>query len=962
MKKLTELKEMLDAIRAAGSEMERKAAVHKLLSEVYTQGNAEGTGDPEQYDALVSGFCTPEILQECFDLIHKIESTDEKCNAILEFTRVIPKTGAYASLYKSALEESVEAILFRDETPVHKKSALTRLIDGVPRSAEFDGSYKFIMMNAIDVADKIEDRVARRHALVEISKDLMDRGNLEEVALLARETALGFAEVAGYKNYSLEEVSLELPKPCDLKFYVERTFLGVAFSLPKRGGFLDLYKKAIEYAVDSVKCLDEPVYRKYALVFIAQELDGQDRFVDLYRQTLMAAAEATLEIRDPFPRQRALLDMLECIPKEEFFFPVISRIIEETLPFFSFKSRMDDLEAMDVIDYIIVAEERKMSESKTKRYTRSNYAEVFAKELTGFIEHINDTRLIEVVKPYTHAWVRPVALRDALRDVVKHLEELRKKYTGAELSLPVFIRDEFPEFKGKGVDGKGGKVVAKDTVAIDLGATNTVIMRKKVNAPPEFLALDGISEKYGESFIVPTLMDKNSDAIGAQAPEGALALNIKKLLLLCSDDGRALMERYFGILYEQIKEVTGQRPGWFSRLSGRSAERLCLTVPVGFHGYRKALEEIIQKIAKGAEVEFIEEPLAAAIGYQVTEEREKLFMVLDFGGCTLDVMLLRLSSEEVHVVAKPDRSRMLGGKDIDKWLAKYIEEQSGVKSDAISARSLKVAEGIKIKLSEYKTVDFDWQGSDTSKLSREDFEGILEGHDFYKALDRELSYVMKKARKVGVTIDMIEGVLLTGGSSQIPSFKDKIAHFFPELSASNSIYDHSPLTAVAKGAALYGTSDVVDRHLGMAYAMRYITEGTGENSGRHYSYEVVLEKGESLPFNKTFSVMPAKTLGEQTSIQIELFEIPEGLITRRWVKEGNVEFIKQVLKHAYDDISLEGFKTITLPFDEPIEQEVFVTFCVAESGALKVRYSLDDVKDGTGATKVREVDAGLRLQ
>jgi len=71
---------------------------------------------------------------------------------------------------------------------------------------------------------------------------------------------------------------------------------------------------------------------------------------------------------------------------------------------------------------------------------------------------------------------------------------------------------------------------------------------------------------------------------------------------------------------------------------------------------------------------------------------------------------------------------------------------------------------------------------------------------------------------------------------------------------------------------------------------------------------------------------------------------------------------------AYDEISLEGFKTITLPFDEPIEEEVFVTFCVAESGALKVRYSIGsdnegrDSKDSGGATKVREVDAGIRLQ
>jgi len=449
---------MLGAIRVAGSDFEKKVAVHKLLSQVYSSGHGEGVDGRASYEALVSELFTPEAMKECFDLIHDIEGVDEKREAILEFTRVVPKSGAYASLYMFALEESVEAILFRDETPVHKKSALMRLGEGVPKSTEFDVSYKFIMENAIEVADKIEDRVARRHALVEISKNLMGREGLEDVALLARKTALGFAEVAGYKKYSLEEVSLELPKPCDLKFYIERTFLGVAFSLPKRGRFLELYRQAIEYAIDSVECLDEPVYRKYALIFIADELRGQEGFVDLYRRTLMAAAEATLQIRDPFPRQRALLDMLECIPREEVFFPIVTRIIEEALPFFSFKSRMDDLEALDVIDFIIVAEERKMSESKTKRFTRLNYAEVFARELTGFIEHINDTRLLEVIKPYTHAWVRPVGLRDALRGVAAHLEELRKKYTGSEVSMPVLIREEFPDFKGKSVAGKAGKI------------------------------------------------------------------------------------------------------------------------------------------------------------------------------------------------------------------------------------------------------------------------------------------------------------------------------------------------------------------------------------------------------------------------------------------------------------------------------------------------------------------------
>jgi molecular chaperone DnaK (HSP70) len=113
-------------------------------------------------------------------------------------------------------------------------------------------------------------------------------------------------------------------------------------------------------------------------------------------------------------------------------------------------------------------------------------------------------------------------------------------------------------------------------------------------------------------------------------------------------------------------------------------------------------------------------------------------------------------------------------------------------------------------------------------------------------VDRSVSYVLKRAEKVGVKKDRIEAVLLTGGSSQIPSFKDKIAYIFPDLRNKNLIYDHSPLTAVGLGAALYGTRDVTDRHLGMAYALKY----SSADKDAPHSYSIVLEKGEILPLGR----------------------------------------------------------------------------------------------------------------
>ena len=232
-------------------------------------------------------------------------------------------------------------------------------------------------------------------------------------------------------------------------------------------------------------------------------------------------------------------------------------------------------------------------------------------------------------------------------------------------------------------------------------------------------------------------------------------------------------------------------------------------------------------------------------------------------------------------------------------------------------------------------------------MTREEFESILDKHDFYKFIDRFILYVIKRAEKVGLKKERIEAVLLTGGSSQIPSFKEKIGHIFPNLRVQNLIYDHSPLTAVGIGAALYGTREIVDRHLGMAYAIRYATR---EKETTH-SYSIALEKGEHLPLEKTFRITPARKLGAQSEVSIELFEVPEALVSRRWVREEGVEFLKQELIQARE-AALKGLKVVTLPFKEHLMEDIFITLVISEDGMLSVRYGPDN----------RPVDTGIRLQ
>jgi len=146
---------------------------------------------------------------------------------------------------------------------------------------------------------------------------------------------------------------------------------------------------------------------------------------------------------------------------------------------------------------------------------------------------------------------------------------------------------------------------------------------------------------------------------------------------------------------------------------------------------------------------------------------------------------------------------------------------------------------------------------------------------------------------------------------------------------------------------LYATRNITDKHLGLAYAIRY---KTGDKD-IPFAYEIVFEKGESFPFEKTFTLTPARALGEQREVYLELFEVPERYIVRRWEKASGMEFIKQVLKQA-DDMALKDLRIITLNFGEPVEEEIYITFCVNDSGQIKIRYGKEN----------NEIETGIRLQ
>lgn len=844
-----------------------------------------------------------ELFKQGYGLLDRIEAPADRCQALLDFAKEIPFSPVYASFYAAAAEASIIAADTIDES-YRRIVELTRIAEELPRSPEFTALRVLAWRLALDLPDKPR-----------------------------------------FAPPPIEKIAMDLPKSSDLHlaFFTRYTLMGVARLIPRDPELAGVYRAAIELALEAAQVINEPYYKRYACLSISSEIPKEPEFFDLYVKALNDACKYNMEIQDAFARQYGLLEILQVIPRTREFFQLLERIMEECLSFFTVRKWMEDVEVFDVVDYILSAEDHYISDSKKNRCYREKYAKMLTAEVEKFGEEINDTRFIETLKPFTHVWVQPRLLRDAVKKVVDRLESLKNIFHGAEVERPIFVAEAYSGAEGSMVRKKD--LQPSECISIDLGATNTVIMRKKKDELPQFVHLGTIARQYDGVVIVPTLLGADTNKIGAEAGDNPVA-NIKQMLLEGNPKGKEHMERFVKILFGHLQKMTGAPGGWLKIKPRSSADYIYITVPVGYQDYTAALREITGRVMRGNRVELIEEPLAAAVGYQVVDQRDKVIMVVDFGGSTLNTMLLRLNLSEVHVVAKPERAQMIGGSDIDLWLAEHLAPKAEVHG-TVPYSLLVAAEELKIKLSERKEAPLVWEGREVCSFTRDEFEEVLDGHEFYKTVDRTIINVLKRAEKVGLKKDRIEAILLTGGSSQIPSFKEKIGHIFPELRIKNQIYDHSPLTAVGLGAAFYGTRDITDRHLAVAYAVRYSPPGKDVT----HSYSIVLEKGEQLPLEKSFRFTPARKLGVQKEMTLELFEVPESLLTRRWVSEGGIEFLKQEMKEAAD-LSLSGLKPVTLAMPDENAVDVAVTFCVDEKGYLGVKYGPDG----------KRVDTGLRLQ
>lgn len=442
--------------------------------------------------------------------------------------------------------------------------------------------------------------------------------------------------------------------------------------------------------------------------------------------------------------------------------------------------------------------------------------------------------------------------------------------------------------------------------AIDFGTSNTIVTRQNpVTQQPETINLPGISLQLSQNPpLIPSLLYVEDAILGKVVVGQAVrdkGLDLTNNPRFFRSFKRGIGADIQGFLPElEGKVVNFEQVGqWFlssiiqqllppTTAENNSIDSLILTVPVdSFEAYRHWLGGVCQSLPV-KQVRMLDEPTAAALGYGVADG--EVLLVIDFGGGTLDLSLVRLNQDVkpgkkplgfilkwgekflsdsaqktkiARVLAKAGQN--LGGSDLDNWLVDYFVGQGLTKSPLTT----RLAERLKIQLSEKASATEVYFNDETLesyelKLDRDGFEAILKNHQFFEILDEKMTQVLQQGRRGGIEVADIDAVLLVGGTAQIPAVQDWVKQYFDV----SKIRSQKPFEAIAQGALqLYQGIEVQD-FLYHSYGVRY-----WDRRNKCHNWHSIIKAGQAYPMNEPVELVLGASIDNQPSIELIVGEL-----------------------------------------------------------------------------------------
>lgn len=394
----------------------------------------------------------------------------------------------------------------------------------------------------------------------------------------------------------------------------------------------------------------------------------------------------------------------------------------------------------------------------------------------------------------------------------------------------------------------------KKVIGIDLGTTNSVASFKRSNT------IEIIRNEDSEELTRSCISINNDELIVGRIafnnlgrnPEDVI-LSIKRLMgMSISDPNIEKMieqgKELFGYYKYNIAKQSGSTDAIAVIIQGKeytpeqmSSEILkkiksiaekhlrddvthaVITVPAYFSEKQKTATRIAADMAGLKVSQLLAEPTAAAIAYGVDElapGQAKTVLVYDFGGGTFDLSVLNIIDGQYFEMGTSG-DRWLGGDDIDRAIQQYIIKRIAKEynlqdiNDIIESLSDRKrynflstfrveSEKLKIQLSSTNSANLtllgllqDKEGDDIDidvTITRNEFEQIIKPY-----ITKSIDLIDKLLRDIGYEIEMIDNILLVGGTSCIPLVKQMLSEKYGDT---RILASKRPMLTVAEGAAI----------------------------------------------------------------------------------------------------------------------------------------------------------------
>jgi molecular chaperone DnaK len=247
---------------------------------------------------------------------------------------------------------------------------------------------------------------------------------------------------------------------------------------------------------------------------------------------------------------------------------------------------------------------------------------------------------------------------------------------------------------------------------------------------------------------------------------------------------------------------------------GEEVKDAVITVPAFFNDAARQATKQAGELAGLNVLRIIAEPTAAILSSNIDMQKGGKYMVVDFGGSTLDFSVADISDGVVEILST-NGDVYLGGSDIDKLVADYVVSEFRKscsvdisKDPQAMTRVLEAVEKAKIELSNtpsseinipYITIADNTPQHLAITLTRAKFEQLIS-----PIVDKLIGCGIKAVELAKLEYKDLDGILLIGGSCRIPAVQEALTKEFGVTLLKSSNMD----LAVAEGAAIQANNIV----------------------------------------------------------------------------------------------------------------------------------------------------------